>query len=83
VGPIERDAWLRAMHIAVAEIEPEVLDDAHRRQLLEYFDMAANSLMNLDGLLGHAHQHAHRVRLMQVPAARIGRAARRRPRKTS
>ncbi|MEV6771831.1 globin [Nocardia sp. NPDC051030] len=46
VGPIERDAWLRAMHIAVAEIEPEVLDDAHRKQLLDYFEMAANSLMN-------------------------------------
>ncbi|MEC3915463.1 globin [Nocardia sp. CDC153] len=46
VGPIERDAWLRAMHIAVAEIEPEVLDDAHRQQLLNYFEMAANSLMN-------------------------------------
>ncbi|WP_458686803.1 globin [Nocardia tengchongensis] len=46
VGPIERDAWLRAMRIAVAEIEPEVLDDAHRKQLLDYFEMAANSLMN-------------------------------------
>ncbi|MFJ9365579.1 globin [Nocardia sp. NPDC101769] len=46
VGPIERDAWLRAMRIAVAEIEPEVLDDAHRRQLLDYFEMAANSLIN-------------------------------------
>ncbi|WP_067538986.1 globin [Nocardia crassostreae] len=46
VGPIERDAWLRAMHIAVAEIEPEVLDDQHRKQLLDYFEMAANSLMN-------------------------------------
>lgn len=46
VGPIERDAWLRAMRIAVAEIEPEVLDDQHRKQLLDYFEMAANSLMN-------------------------------------
>ncbi|MFI1913669.1 globin [Nocardia sp. NPDC020380] len=46
VGPIERDAWLRAMHIAVAEIEPEKLDDAHRKQLLDYLEMAANSLMN-------------------------------------
>ncbi|NNH74363.1 globin [Nocardia uniformis] len=46
VGPIERDAWLRAMHIAVAEIEPEVLDDVHRKQLLDYLEMAANSLMN-------------------------------------
>ncbi|MGW4243247.1 globin [Nocardia sp. NPDC004722] len=46
VGPIERDAWLRAMSIAVAEIEPEVLDAEHRQQLLNYFEMAANSLMN-------------------------------------
>ncbi|MFI6867561.1 globin [Nocardia sp. NPDC050406] len=46
VGPIERDAWLRAMRIAVAEIEPEVLDEQHRKQLLDYFEMAANSLMN-------------------------------------
>lgn len=46
VGPIERDAWLRAMYIAVAEIEPEVLDNEHRQQLLNYFEMAANSLMN-------------------------------------
>ncbi|MEU0540761.1 globin [Nocardia sp. NPDC005978] len=46
VGPLERDAWLRAMHIAVAEIEPELLDAPHRKQLLDYFEMAANSLMN-------------------------------------
>ncbi|MVU76110.1 globin [Nocardia sp. ET3-3] len=46
VGPIERDAWLRAMYIAVSEIEPEVLDNEHRKQLLDYFEMAANSLMN-------------------------------------
>ncbi|WP_405490746.1 globin [Nocardia sp. NBC_00511] len=46
IGPIERDAWLRAMHIAVAEIEPAVLDDAHRQQLLNYLQMAADSLVN-------------------------------------
>ncbi|MFD4405506.1 globin [Nocardia sp. NPDC058499] len=46
IGPVQRDAWLRCMRIAVAEIEPEVLDDAHRRQLLDYLEMAANSLMN-------------------------------------
>ncbi|MFC3966332.1 globin [Nocardia jiangsuensis] len=46
IGPIERDAWLRCMRTAVAEIEPEVLDDAHRAQLLDYLEMAANSLMN-------------------------------------
>src|ERR1700709_838879 len=41
VGPFERDAWLRCMHTAVAEIDSETLDDAHRRALLEYFQMAA------------------------------------------
>ncbi|WP_024803203.1 globin [Nocardia sp. BMG51109] len=46
IGPIERDAWLRCMRIAVAEIEPEVLDDEHRRALLDYLEMAANSLVN-------------------------------------
>ena len=46
IGPIERDAWLRCMHIAVAEIDAETLDDAHRRQLLDYLEMAANSLVN-------------------------------------
>ncbi|WP_067654480.1 globin [Nocardia harenae] len=46
IGPIERDAWLRCMRTAVAEIEPEVLDDQHRKQLLDYLEMAANSLMN-------------------------------------
>lgn len=47
IGPIERDAWLRCMRTAVAEIEPEVLDDRHRKQLLDYLEMAANSLMNV------------------------------------
>ncbi|MGX1778315.1 globin [Nocardia brasiliensis] len=46
IGPIERDAWLRCMRIAVAEIEPELLDDEHRKALLDYMEMAANSLMN-------------------------------------
>ncbi|MEV6557699.1 globin [Nocardia sp. NPDC051756] len=46
IGPIERDAWLRCMRIAVAEIEPELLDDEHRKALLDYLEMAANSLMN-------------------------------------
>ena len=43
IGPIERDAWLRCMRIAVDEAG---LDDAHRKQLWEYLEMAANSLMN-------------------------------------
>lgn len=46
VGPIERDAWLRCMRIGVAEIEPEILDDEHRKALLDYLEMAANSLIN-------------------------------------
>ncbi|SLJ27311.1 globin (oxygen-binding protein) GlbO [Mycobacteroides abscessus subsp. abscessus] len=46
VGPLERDAWLRCMRIAVAELEPEVLDDEHRKALLDYLEMAAHSLMN-------------------------------------
>lgn len=43
IGPIERDAWLRCMRIAVDEAD---LSDEHRRQLWAYFEMAANSLMN-------------------------------------
>ncbi|MQY20337.1 globin [Nocardia macrotermitis] len=46
IGPIERDAWLRCMRIAVEEIGSEVLDDEHRRALLDYLEMAANSLVN-------------------------------------
>jgi hemoglobin len=46
VGPFERDAWLRCMHTAVAEIDSETLDDAHRRALLEYLQMAAESMIN-------------------------------------
>jgi len=43
---IERDAWLRCMHTAVASIDSQTLDDEHRRELLEYLEMAANSLVN-------------------------------------
>lgn len=46
VGPIERDAWLRCMTIAIGSIEPEVLDEDHRAQLIGYMEMAANSLIN-------------------------------------
>ena len=43
IGPIERDAWLRHMRVAVDEAQlPEPL--AH--QLWEYLEMAANSMMN-------------------------------------
>lgn len=43
IGPIERDAWLRCMRIAVDEAG---LDEPHRQQLWSYLEMAANSLMN-------------------------------------
>jgi hemoglobin len=43
IGPIERDAWLRCMRIAVDEAG---LSDEHRAQLWAYLEMAANSMMN-------------------------------------
>jgi hemoglobin len=46
ISPIERDAWLRCMHTAVASIDAQTLDDEHRRELLNYLDMAAHSLVN-------------------------------------
>lgn len=46
IGFIERDAWLRCMHTAVASISPETLDDDHRRELLAYLQMAADSMVN-------------------------------------
>ena len=46
IGPLERDAWLRCMHTAIAEVDAATLDDAHRRALLDYLEMAADSMMN-------------------------------------
>ena len=46
ITPIERDAWLRCMHTAVASIDSNTLDDEHRRELLDYLEMAAHSLVN-------------------------------------
>ena len=43
IGPLQRDAWLRCMKIAVDEAG---LPEAQRAQLWEYLEMAANSLMN-------------------------------------
>ncbi|MFI9380317.1 MULTISPECIES: globin [unclassified Kutzneria] len=43
IGPIQRDAWLRCMRIAVDE---ERLPEPLRQQLWEYLEMAANSLLN-------------------------------------
>jgi len=46
IGFLERDAWLRCMHTAVASIDAQMLDDAHRRVLLDYLEMAADSMVN-------------------------------------
>ena len=46
ITPIERDAWLRCMHTAVASIDSQTLDDERRRELLDYLEMAAHSLVN-------------------------------------
>ena len=46
IGFIERDAWLRCMHTAVASIDSQTLDEEHRRELLAYLDMAAQSMVN-------------------------------------
>jgi hemoglobin len=43
VGPLQRDAWLRAMRIAVDEAG---LAEEHRAQLWNYLEMAANSMVN-------------------------------------
>ena len=43
IGPIERDAWLRCIRIAVDE---ENLDEPYRQQLWAYLEMAAHSMMN-------------------------------------
>jgi hemoglobin len=46
IGFFERDAWLRCMHAAVAEIDSATMDDAHRKALLDYLEMAAQSMVN-------------------------------------
>lgn len=46
IGFLERDAWLRCMHSAVASIDAETLDDEHRAELLAYLDMAAQHMVN-------------------------------------
>lgn len=46
VGPIERDAWLRCMHTAIADLDDDTLDAAHRRALTDYMEMAAQSMVN-------------------------------------
>lgn len=46
IGYLERDAWLRCMHTAIAEIDSQTLDDEHRKELLDYLAMAAHSMVN-------------------------------------
>ncbi|MCX6468075.1 MAG: globin [Corynebacteriales bacterium] len=46
IGPIERDAWLRCMHTAIDSIGADRLDDDHRRALVDYMEMAAESMVN-------------------------------------
>jgi hemoglobin len=43
VGPMERDAWLRAIRIAVDEVG---MAEPYRQQLWNYLEMAAHSMMN-------------------------------------
>ncbi len=43
IGPIERDAWLRCMRIAVDE---EGLPEPYHAQLWAYIEYAAQSMMN-------------------------------------
>jgi len=46
IGFIERDAWLRCMHTAVASVDSATLDDEHRAELLGYLEMAAQAMVN-------------------------------------
>lgn len=48
IGPVERDAWLGCMRIAIAEIDADTLDERHRRELLDYLDAAAHNLVNVE-----------------------------------
>ncbi len=50
IGPAERDAWLRHMRTALDELE---LDPAHDTELWDYLVMAAHSLVNEPGEIGH------------------------------
>lgn len=43
VGPVQRDAWLRCMRVAVDEVE---MGEAYRVVLWNYLEMAANSMVN-------------------------------------
>jgi hemoglobin len=45
IGPIERDAWLRCMRVAVDEAG---MDDEHREQFWTYITYAAASMQNAE-----------------------------------
>jgi len=47
IGPRERDAWLRAMRIAVDALED--VPQPHRERLWEYFESTAAHMMNAPG----------------------------------
>src|SRR6516162_5039369 len=51
ITPIERDAWLRCMHTAVASIDSHTLDDEHRREQLAFLIPAETerSIMGPEG----------------------------------
>ena len=49
IGVMERDAWLRCMHTAIASIGDDRLDAEHRRALVDYMEMAAQSI-TINGL---------------------------------
>ena len=47
IGPAERDAWLRHMLDALTDLESgSRIDAADARELRDYLEMAANSLVN-------------------------------------
>jgi len=46
IGPVERDAWLRAMRSAV---DGAGLQESHRRQLWDYLQMTAQHMVNSSG----------------------------------
>lgn len=46
IGPLARDAWLRCMHTAIASIDDDTLDAPHRQALVDYMEMAAQSMVN-------------------------------------
>jgi hemoglobin len=46
IGPIQRDAWLRCMRIAVDEVR---MAEPYRIQLWRYLEMAADSMVNAWG----------------------------------